>query len=125
MADLFDTIPKNTVVTIKTTNGGEITAPLDSNYRPTYDATIKSGNHWATIPARRIESIVRAAKPVFRFYFIDEPQYGCTDERSHTAHLLRSYRRNRASYEFRRVGLHCFEVRARGSKATARLEAVQ
>jgi hypothetical protein len=50
-------IPKGTLVTIKTTNGGEITARLLENHRFTYDAVIESGNDCAIINCWRIASI--------------------------------------------------------------------
>jgi hypothetical protein len=50
-------ITKGTVVRIKTTNGGDITAMLVQNHRLTYDAVIASGNGYAIIQGWRIESI--------------------------------------------------------------------
>jgi len=57
-------IPKGTVVRIKTTNGGDVTAQLLQTYRPTYDAVIANGTPepnkftpYVIIPAWRIKSI--------------------------------------------------------------------
>jgi hypothetical protein len=52
---------KGTIVTIKTNNGGEITAPLALNYRPTYCATIDVHGRAVVILATRITSIEEAA----------------------------------------------------------------
>jgi hypothetical protein len=51
--------PKGTLVTIKTNNGGEITAPLALRYRPTYCATIDVYGRAVVILATRITSIER------------------------------------------------------------------
>jgi hypothetical protein len=50
-------IKKGTIVRIKTTNGGDIVARLDQNYRRTYDAVIESGNGYTIILADRITSV--------------------------------------------------------------------
>ena len=36
-------LPKGTLVTVRTTNGGEITLPLAVNYRPTYSVWLDNG----------------------------------------------------------------------------------
>jgi hypothetical protein len=53
-------IPKQTLVRVKTTNGGEAVAELLENYRGTYDAVISVGSsaaHYAVIPSYRIVSV--------------------------------------------------------------------
>lgn len=50
-------IPKGTTVRVRTTNGGEVTAPLDQNHRHTYDAIIVIGDGYRVIPSWRIESV--------------------------------------------------------------------
>ena len=51
-------IPKNTLVTLSTTNGGVIAARLLLNYRPTFAATIEVNGHCVVIDATRILSVV-------------------------------------------------------------------
>ncbi len=55
-------IPKGTLVTIRTTNDGEITAALTERHRGTYDAIIDRPNgQYAIIPSYRITTIEVAA----------------------------------------------------------------
>src|SRR5262249_31942743 len=52
-----DMIEKGTLVTVKTNNGGEITAPLALKYQPTYCATLDVNGRAVVILATRITSI--------------------------------------------------------------------
>lgn len=49
-------IPAGTVVIVRTTNGGQITAALARNHYPTYDVVFD----FCVIPSFRIASVVRA-----------------------------------------------------------------
>lgn len=49
-------IPAGTVVIVRTTNGGQITAALARNHYPTYDVAFE----FCVIPSFRIASVVRA-----------------------------------------------------------------
>lgn len=51
--------PKGTIVRIRTTNGGDITAPLIEDHYRTYDAVIQTGYGpgWVIIMQFRITSI--------------------------------------------------------------------
>lgn len=51
------TILKGATVTIKTTNGGELTARLLQNFRPTYDAVVEVAGGYAVIPSFRITTV--------------------------------------------------------------------
>lgn len=53
-------IPKGTTVRVRTSNGGEIVAPLWENYRPTYDALINLNGHAVAIPITRLTSVEKA-----------------------------------------------------------------
>jgi hypothetical protein len=50
-------ITKGTLIHLTTTNGGEITATLDQNHYPTYDAVICVTGGYAVIPSHRIKTI--------------------------------------------------------------------
>jgi hypothetical protein len=50
-------------------------------------------------------------KPQFTFYFVDEPQFATRDARYVTANQLRCYRKHSERYEFKRLGLHRYQVR--------------
>lgn len=50
-------IPKGTMVRVRTSNGGEIVAPLWFNYRPTYDAYIERNGQCVMIPITRLTSV--------------------------------------------------------------------
>lgn len=54
--------PKGTIVRIRTTNGGDITAPLVEDHYYTYDAVIQRGYGpcWTIITQSRIKSIEHA-----------------------------------------------------------------
>lgn len=57
-------IRKGTVVTIRTSNGGEVTAALIQHYLPTYDAFIEwPTGGWAQISRDRITSVVEPLEP--------------------------------------------------------------
>ena len=78
-----------------------------------------------------IKTIIRNArqdaleprKPVFVFYFADEPQYAAQDARGRLAHLLKCYRAAPERYSVRKAGLHAYEITMRGSSAVAIIEA--
>ena len=55
-------IPKETMVRVRTNNGGEITARLHMAYRPTYDAVINVSGHCVVIIAPRITDAVEVAR---------------------------------------------------------------
>lgn len=57
LCDLGNPMPKGTLVTVKTNNGGKITAPLAMAYRPSYRAVIDVNGDDVVIPATRITSI--------------------------------------------------------------------
>lgn len=50
-------IPKGTTVRVRTSNGGEIVAPLWFNYRPTYDACISLNGACVVIPITRLTTV--------------------------------------------------------------------
>jgi hypothetical protein len=50
-------ITKGTMVTIKTFNGGELTARLLHNHYFTYDAVVEVAGGYAVIPSFRIKSV--------------------------------------------------------------------
>jgi hypothetical protein len=51
-------ITKGTMVTITTSNGGELTARLIQNHYMTYDAVVEVTGGYAVIPSFRIKTIV-------------------------------------------------------------------
>ncbi|WLA80305.1 hypothetical protein [Bradyrhizobium elkanii] len=59
------------------------------------------------------------AKPVFQFYFADEPQYATNCDRAWLANALRSYRKQSNRYEIIRIATHWYTVRVRGGSAVA------
>ena len=78
-----------------------------------------------------IKTIIRSArqdalepqKPVFVFYFADEPQYAANDKRGRLAHLLKCYRAAPERYLVRKLGVHAYEITMRGANSVARIEA--
>jgi hypothetical protein len=59
------------------------------------------------------------AKPIFNFYFADEPQYAVVESREWIANALRSYRKHANRYELHKLGTHHYSVQVRGSNAIA------
>jgi hypothetical protein len=58
-------------------------------------------------------------KPVFNFYFADEPQFATIADRAWLANALRSYRKQSARYDLRKLGAHWYTVQVRGGDAIA------
>lgn len=50
-------LDKGTVVRVRTTNGGDITAPLLERHYHTYDVVLDLGNGWVLIPNYRIVKV--------------------------------------------------------------------
>jgi hypothetical protein len=55
-------IAKETMVRVRTNNGGEITARLLVAYRPTYDAVINVSGHCVVIIAPRFTDVGEVAR---------------------------------------------------------------
>lgn len=49
-------------------------------------------------------------KPLFTFYFTDQPQFRAVDKRYVTAGMLRAYRAHPERYALKRLGLHRYSV---------------
>jgi hypothetical protein len=49
-------------------------------------------------------------KPVFNFYFADEPQFATIANRAWLANALRAYRKHSTRYQLKRLGLHRYTV---------------
>jgi hypothetical protein len=49
-------------------------------------------------------------KPVFNFYFADEPQRAVVADRAWLANALRAYRKHPGRYDLKRLGLHWYTV---------------
>jgi hypothetical protein len=50
------------------------------------------------------------AKPVFQFYFADEPQFAVNCDRAWLANALRAYRKHKARYHLVRYATHHYSV---------------
>lgn len=59
------------------------------------------------------------AKPIFQFYFADEPQYATNCDRAWLANALRAYRKHSDRYILTRIATHHFTVQNRGGAAIA------
>lgn len=59
------------------------------------------------------------AKPVFNFYFSDEPQFAVVADRQWLANAMRAYRKHSSRYDFKRIGLHWYTVQVRNGDAVA------
>jgi hypothetical protein len=53
---------------------------------------------------------ITLTKPVFNFYFADEPQRTVIADRAWLANALRAYRKQSARYNLKRVGMHFYTV---------------
>jgi hypothetical protein len=58
-------------------------------------------------------------KPVYQFYFADEPQYATNCDRAWLANAMRAYRKHKDRYELTRIAAHHYTVRVRGGDAIA------
>ena len=76
-----------------------------------------------TIIRNARQDALKPHKPVFAFYFADEPQYAAHDARGRLAHMLKCYRAAPERYSVRKAGLHAYEITLRGSSAVAIIEA--
>ena len=76
-----------------------------------------------TIIRNARQDALESQKPVFVFYFADEPQYAAQDARGRLAHMLKCYRAAPDRYSVRKAGLHHYVVTMPHSTATAIIEA--
>jgi hypothetical protein len=76
-----------------------------------------------TVISSKKQDEIEKTKPVFQFWFIDEPQFASTDRRGRFAHMIKCYRAQPLIYSIKKVGLHAYEVRIRNSSAVAMIAA--
>jgi hypothetical protein len=76
-----------------------------------------------TIISNARQDALEPYKPVFVFYFADEPQYAAPEKRGRIAHLLKCYRAAPERYSVRKAGLHRYLVTMPFSTVTAIIEA--
>jgi len=77
----------------------------------------------STIVSNARQNALEPHKPVFVFFFADEPQYAAPEKRGRIAHLLKCYRAAPERYSVRKAGLHSYVVSMPHSVVTAIIEA--